>query len=518
MGMKRLFILIALSATAVVSAFSCSPKTEELPQITPVQTSLSLKMTRMPQPGFDPFTVTVTLSVDGVPTAGRTLTVSVPKGAVSTVSDLGNGDYSFTVTPSSTGIYPVQVSYAGVNLVRKAIVFDTVGTGVGQPMAVPGDYVNTDGYEDGVTITPNGEYLFVQYGPVNFSGFAGIATTCNDPSYSVGYNLNACAGRPNSDLVFNAIGPYAAPYRPGFHSQAIVGGKVRYLPGFVQSGLANGLAATPTLFYGFKKQADGTFAQPFRIYFDDPKGINGPFGLSFKPNGDGTATFAVAWNNFLNDLGDDGADVYAGTMTLGQDKLLGTVTYNPAVFSGDSFQSITPAITPVSFASQAGQKGNPHLYSDGSGNIKSIWTDDEITSKDLSVYRLTSGTFPASGTWVKDTLPSVINTGAEEDQPFFTGDRLIFSRGSNIVSHAYTPTNGSCASTYTHNNCWGSETVLIGANGNTGAGLINGAGEPTVATVGGKKYLYFVYVEARPVQLYPGITDFDLGAGFVEIP
>lgn len=496
---------------------SCTPKSTELTQISPVQTSLSLTMTRIPQPGFDPFTVTVTLLNDGVPVAGRTLNVSVPKGAVSAISDLGNGNYTFTVTPSATGIYPVQVSYAGVTLIRKAIVFDTVGTGVGQPMTVPGDYVNTDGYEDGITITPDGQYLFLQYGPLYFSGIPNISIICNDAGYSSGYNLNACSGRTNSDLIFNTIGPYTAPYRPGFHSQAIVGGKVRHLPGFVIGGVANGLFAPPTLFYGFKKQPDGTFAEPFRMYFDDPKGINGPFGLSFKPNGDGTATFVVAWNNFLNDLGDDGADVYAGTLTLGQDKLLGTVTYG-AAFGGDSFQTITPTINPVSFASQAGQKGNPHLYYDTGGAIKSIWTDDEVTSKDLSVYRLTSGTFPASGTWVKDTLPSVINTGAEEDQPFFTGDQLIFSRGANIVSHAYTPSNGSCASSYTHNNCWGSENILVGGNGNTGASEIYGAGEPTIATVGGKKYLYFAYVEARPVQLYPGITDYDLGAGFVEIP
>lgn len=475
-------------------------------------------MTRVPQSGFDPFVVTVRVLVNGTPTAGKTLNLSVPKGTVSAVSDLGQGDYSFTVTPSSTGTYPVQVTVDGTTLLRKAIVFDQYGPGVGQPMAVPGDYVNTDGYEDGVTITPDGQYLFVQYAPVNFSGFAGINLICNDSAYSVGYNLNACPGRVNSDLVFNTIGPYTAPYRPGFHSQAIVNGKVRYLPGFVQAGLANGLAVVPTMFYGFKKQADGTFSEPFRIYFDDPKGINGPFGLSFKLNGDGTATFVLAWNNYLNDFGSDAADVYTGNLTLGQDKVLGVVTYGSA-FSGDSFQAISTNITPVAFASVSHtvQQGNPHLYYDVSGTVKSIWSDDEIGTKDLSVYRITSGSFP-NGTWIKDTLPNVINTNSEEDQPFFTGDRLIFSRGANIVSHAYLPTNGSCANTFTQNACWGPESVLIGANGNTTAGQIYAAGEPTIATFGGKKYLYFVYVEARTVQLYSGITDYDLNAGFVEIP
>ncbi len=513
---QKLFVIILASFLVVaLFAVSCTPKADETPAAVP-QTSLELSMTRVPQTGFDPFVVTVTVSADGVPTAGKSLILSVPKGGVSAVSDLGNGNYTFTVTPPATGVYPVQITVDGVSLSRKAVVFDTYGTGVGQPMAVPGNYVNTDGYEDGVTVTPDGQYLFVQYGPLYFSGIPSITSICNDPLYSVGYNLNSCAGRSNSDLIFNTIGPYSAPYRPDFHSQAIVGGKIRHLPGLVIGGLANGLFAPPTMFYGFKKQTDGTFAEPFRVYFDDPKGVNGPFGLSFKLNGDGTATFLVAWNNYLNNLGDDNADIYTGNMTLGKDKVLGTVTYG-ASYGGDSFQTITPNISPVGFSTHTGQQGNPHLYEDSSGNIKSIWTDDEVSSHDLSVYRLTAGSFP-SGTWLKDTLPSVINTADEEDQPFFTGDQLIFSRGANIVSHNYTPTNGSCASTYTNNNCWSSENILIGGNGNTGAGELFGAGEPTVAVVNGKKYLYFVYVEARPVQIFPGITDFNLDAGFVEIP
>ncbi|MBY0414784.1 MAG: hypothetical protein K2Q18_11485, partial [Bdellovibrionales bacterium] len=217
-------------------------------------------------------------------------------------------------------------------------------------------------------------------------------------------------------------------------------------------------------------------------------------------------------DNYLNHLGDDKPDIYSGTITLGQDNNLGDVVY-----SGDTFSSITPYVTPVNFPTHTGVQGNPHMYYDGAGVVQSIWTDDEQVSHDLSVYRRVAGTFP-NGTWVLDTLPSDINTGSEESQPFFTGDKLVLRRGENIVYHDYTPTNGSCASGYTHNDCWGSEVVLIGANGNTNVGEIFTVGEPTIANYSGKKYLYFVYVERRANVNISGIIDWNIDVASVEIP
>lgn len=473
-------------------------------------------MNRIEQAGLDPFEVVVTVLVDGAPTAGKPLTTTVPKGTATAVVDGGDGTYRFTVTPAATGIYPVTVAVDGVTIMRKAVVLDTVGAGVGQPMAVPGTFVNTPGYEDGITVTPDGQYLFVQYGPFYFSGIPSVSSICADANYSLGYNLNDCGSRTNAGLVFDTIGPYAAPERPGFHSQAIVANKLRHLPGFVITDVANGLPGWPTVLYGFKRQPDGSFAEPFRVAFDDPKGINGPFGLSFVLDGAGGATFALAWNNFLDNLGDDGADIYTGTLTLGQDKSLGTVTYGAAL-GGDSLASITPTVAPVGFSAHTGQQGNPHLATDSSGAITSIWVDDESTTHDITVYRLTSGTFP-NGTWTHETLPAIISTAEEEDQPFFTGAELLLSRGASIVSHGYQPTNGNCANGFTSAQCWAAGTVLLGANGNMGAGELFGVGEPTVATVNGKRYLYFAVVESRDPQNFPGVVDYNLDAAFVEIP
>ena len=69
-----------------------------------------------------------------------------------------------------------------------------------------------------------------------------------------------------------------------------------------------------------------------------------------------------------------------------------------------------------------GTQGNTHLFENLSGNVESIWTDDERVTDDLSVYILVSGTYPG-GTWSKITLPPKINTAAREVGPFFNGSR-----------------------------------------------------------------------------------------------
>ena len=480
--------------------------------------SIELEMQRIEKSGFDDIKVIVTLKKDGTGFSGQNLKKVIPKGSVSTVTDLGSGKYSFTISPSATGEYPVTVSYDSSSIKRTAIVLDTNLSGTGQPMAIPGDYVNTEGYEDGATITPDGEYLFVQYGPFYFSGILYYSTICNSSTLSAGYDLNNCHGNTDSELVFDTVGPYANKYRPNFPVGNIVGGELVHLDDLVLSGYFNGIVAFPTVFYGFKRQSDGTFAEPFKLAFNDEKGVNGPFGPSFIMKNDGTVDFVIAWNNYFDGNADGGTatgeddkpDVYYGNLTLGTDKNLGDVVFA----SNDGFYSISPNITPVSFTSHSGVQGNPHAYSE-SGVVKSIWTDDEQVSHNLSVYTISSGTFP-NGTWNLVTLPSKIATSAEENQPFFTGTKLYFRRGSSIVSHEYKPTNGSCASGFAHNDCWGDEEIVIGANGNTTDGTIFSVGEPTIATRDGKNYLYFVYVLKRS-NAEVSQNDWNINVGFVEI-
>jgi hypothetical protein len=66
------------------------------------------------------------------------------------------------------GEYRVTATVAATSIVRTALVLQDVHADWGQPQSVAG-LVNTDGYEDGVTIAPDGQTLFVQYGPYRWS-------------------------------------------------------------------------------------------------------------------------------------------------------------------------------------------------------------------------------------------------------------------------------------------------------------------------------------------------------------
>lgn len=487
--MKLLLVLFIL--------ISCGTKEESLSNA--VNYSISLEFERLAQAGYDPFKVIIKL----LPAhSGQTIDLHIPKGSTSPLIDHNDGAYSLTVTPDSTGLYPVTAATQGVSISRTAVVVKEILPGAGQPLLVPGE-VNTEGYEDGVTISPDGEYLFVQYGPIYFSGVFSHQTICSEPGWSM-YDLTTCPGKDDSTWVFDTIGPYAAPLRPDFPTGNIVGNRLTHMDIVVPS-VANKIASFPTVIYGFKRQSDGTFKQPFKVAFNDDRGVNGPFGISLVENSSSSYTFALAWNNYFNQLGSDKPDIYYGTMTIGANKNLGDVVY-----SGDFFQSITPYIDPVNFSTHEGTQGNPHLHTNSSKEITSIWTDDEDFTHDLSVYELISGTFP-TGSWIKKNLPSKINTVGSESQPFFSGEKLYLTREVKIVAHDY------LGGAYENNSSWGNETIIL-ESGETGIGKIFGIGEPTIATRDGKKILYFAAVVARANGQAAGRIDYDLQAAFVELP
>lgn len=466
--------------------------------------ALSLDFGRIPLSGPDGFTVTATLRYGGLPAPGRTLQVDVPRGVADPVVDHGDGTYSFEVAPAGTGIHPVTVTVEDATITRDVLVLPTVAEGVGQAVVVPG-MVNTVGYEDGAAITPDGAYLFIQYGPIYFSGIFMLGDICGEAGWAL-YNLDTCPGKPDADLVFETIGPWAAPLRPDFPTGGIVDGQLAHI-GITIPTVAAGIARFPTVFYGFRRQADGSFAEPFKVAFDDPRGTMGPFGLSFQMRNATEATVLFAWDNYYDNLGDDKPDVYHGVVTMGVGNDFGDVTY-----AGEMFDSITPRVAPVGFTSHTGVQGNPHVFYDGGGTIRSVWTDDEQVAQDITVHRLTAGAFP-DGTWSPMTLPATVNTTQSESQPFFSGSHLLVNREVSIVAHAYLGAGGA---DYDQGTAWGPEEVLL-ASGDISEGGIFGVGEPTLARTDGRTLLYFVFVENRRI-LPSGRYDFDPGVAVVEIP
>jgi hypothetical protein len=181
--------------------------------------TMDLDFERIDSAGLNPFRVKVAVREDDLPLGGISsdISFSVSRGNASQMSEASPGNYHLTVTPDQTGEYEIVVSYRDLSMTRTALVLDGVHADWGQPMSVPG-LVNTPGYEDGVTITPDGNYLFVQYGPIYFSTIH-LFNTPRANGGCEGHRLEYPIGTSNRcthTWLDNTIGPYTGPERPGF--------------------------------------------------------------------------------------------------------------------------------------------------------------------------------------------------------------------------------------------------------------------------------------------------------------
>jgi WD40-like Beta Propeller Repeat len=496
------------------------------------QYSIELDFSRLDNVGgLDPFTVTATVLQDGTPTAGLLPSVQLERGSYNSVTDLGDGTYRFTVTPTQTGEYPVTVSYENGSLSRTALVLKSVHTDWGQPMSVPG-LVNTEGYEDGVTISPDGQYLFVQTGPQYFSAyFVYLEPRANGGCGAVFDNTRLSPDRCNHPWIDTLIGPYTAPERPGFFDGRFSGNTFLHNSNIWGVGIDESpFFAFATMFYGFKKQPDGSFTEPFYIAFDDLNdAIANPFGMSFRNNADGSMTMIFAHNDgdasaFANGV-DSGFDVYTIDITPGQNNILGKYNLGQPPTRDSFFPSSMIDFGSTGTDGNYGTQGNPHLYVLNDGSIDSIWTDDEYDADDadpgndadagdLSVYTLSSGSFP-DGNWNKTVLPATINAGSDQIQPFFTGAGLYFTQDTDILYSVYS--GADTAVDYANDSNWSTPvTILQKDAGDTPLGKIIAIGEPTIANENGVETLYFVYGYVRSVDVITGIADVNLQAGFVR--
>ena len=512
-----------LAIAIFISTVGCSSGGGDSPA--PARYAITLGFERIASAGLDPFTVTATLTKDGAPFPGATLDVSVKKPsetsnpAVTAVADKGDGTYEFTVTPDQTGEHPVTVSYGGASITRIPLVFWDVHADWGQPVSVSG-YVNTAGYEDRVTITPDGEYLFVQTGPYRFSSIFVYA----EPRATGG-----CGGdrlvpdRCEHPWINETYGTYTAPERPGFFDGRFSGTTQLHNAASWGVGVDGApVYAITTMFYGFKRQADGTFMEPFYMAFSDLEdGIIGPYGLSFRKNGDGTYTVIFTLKDGVTAL--DGFDIYTITEDLGQDINLGDYELGAPPTRGAYFPS-----TRVDLGDNSGTQGNSFLYHAVDGTVLSIWTDDEYDNdadtKMISVYVLTSGSFPSSGAWTKVVLPDSVNRDDHEAiQPTFTDGGLYFTEDVNVAFAAYSGNHD--ATGYGTGSNWTAPIIILmkdisvssmKANA-TDIGKVLAIGEPTVAEVDGKTELYFVYGYIRGLDPITGIVDLDMQAGYVRM-
>jgi len=532
-------IAIFLSVLLLISLASCGDNSAGNTQTS--VWSMELNFNRIENiAGLDPIAVNLKMLQDGTPTAGLQPEVIVQRGSLSEINDLGNGNYSFIISPAQTGEHAVTVSYAGVSITRTPLVLKSVYADWGQPMSVAG-LVNTEGYEDGVTITPDGQYLFVQTGPQYFSAFFIFLEARVNGGCGGDRLLPSICRHAWLDTL---PGVYTAPQRPGFFDGRFSGND------FLHNSNAWGVEidGTPnfafaTMFYGFKKQPDGSFAEPFYIAFDDLNdAIANPFGISFRLNANGSATMIFAHNdgdasgfydhdsNSATPAADSNFDIFTLDVTFGQNTSLGAYTVGqPPIRDTAFFPSKRINLGESGITGNYGTQGNPHLYVLNDGSIHSIWTDDEydtgnepgddIDAGFISVYTLNSGIF-SDGTWQKTVLPtSIINTGEMQRQPFFTGNGLYYTQDVNIIYSVYSGTD--TASDYANDTNWATATTILQKDqllpplDSSSLGKVIAIGEPTIANDQGQEKLYFVYGYVRAVESVTGIPDLNMQAGYV---
>lgn len=528
-----------------------SEDTETPNPIEPITNSLSLKIERVSSSPFDLIKVSVTVKENDQLKVGVSseIVLTIQKGEVGQITEVSTGIYEFTVTPNNSGEYPLTVGYKDVSQTETPLVFRVVDDSWGQPMSVSG-LVNTEGYEDGITITPDGEYLFVQYGPIYFSGII-LFNIARENGGCGSHRLEfpiGTANRCSHQWIDEIIGPVSGPERPGFFDGRFNNNTM--LHNANSWGVGNEespIFAPMTMFYGFKRQDDGSFREPFYLAFEDENdAIANPAGLSFLLNDDSRATIVFFLNDAdpsgVADINGDGSeivdslhDIFTSEITFGVNNNLGTYvatgTAGTPPIRSSSFFSTLVGFDTTGIKGIAGTQGNPYLFSE-QGVIRSIWTDDEFDNPDLdlvdldgdygdiSVYLLTNGEFP-NGEWSKLTLPSKVNIAhpTSEIQPYFSGDGLFFTRSSDQLLpeiHFASYSGGQTESELIDNNNWSESNIILSSGESTAVGQIIAIGEPTIASYQGDTYLYFVYGVIRAFDSESGLADINMQAGFIK--
>ncbi len=409
---------------------------------------------------------------NGAPVPIANVEVAATGGTISGELQLhAGGGYQAIVVPSqiSQELPVVVTAHAadGDRIARKtALVMPTIAAGWGQPEAVDG-LVNTPGYEDGVVVSPDGEWLFVgSYSPVDVIC---CITGCGS------------APSPQSAACQHALGPYAAPGRPGMpganrilSATHIVNRCDKLCLTAPDGGERDDVPLMPVAAYGFRRQNDGSFSAPFLIAFD-ADGCGAPFGFSLIETPNGTKAKSV----FAATLGATANDIYYAPLTLGATNTLGKF----ACVSG--VPQLTASVAqPLALSTVAGDQGNPQF------NAPFLFFDNDISAAPPTMYvAKADGDLPDAGFGATTELP-VGSSSHDRRQPFLREKTLYYADNLRIATAELNgdPTNAGS---------WTAPAIALssGEEGTSRVGALIAFGQPTVADRGnkGRDEVYFVY-------------------------
>jgi hypothetical protein len=254
--------------------------------------------------------------------------------------------------------------------------------------------------------------------------------------------------------------------------------------GIPQLGVTEELFALPPVAaYGFRKQPDGSFADPFVIAIDMDGFTYSPFGFTYvgAPK-DGAASVLFAFDPLHGP--DTAPDLYHADITLGAPVSLGKYSFMNNFLIADPFPATQLPLVPMEPFQSNPAFGHGHVWFDTEGPVP----------KDIFVAK-SSGAFPGA-TFSASVVAAVSKPDVEEFQPFVdeAASKLYFSRGfRDIAASAYSGGDPALPASF------GDPVAEIGLDAPPdGPGDIVGLGEPSVArTADGGEWLYFVYYVRR---------------------
>jgi hypothetical protein len=415
------------------------------------------------------------------------------RGTVSALTLRSDGKQEATVTPDAqkSGEYTVTLSAtvagSNVSVVHTAIVMDQVASGWGQPFSIDG-LVNTGGTQDSMAVSPDGQYLFLQYYPVTLTCLLPI------PGFPM--------GDPNSTLCQTPLGPVTAPQRPNMPGASRVTTTVHHGCPSLNFD-PSPFPVPPIALYGFHRQADGSYAEPFVFTFTNSDGCIAPWGPSVKSNGDGTYRMFMAFNDPRNSgTASDFAHIYDYNFAPGATQTLGNASYSGGV------QIANFVLNKATVAGTDIHRGNPHVYYNGD-TPSLLFYDDETVASASQYIHISNWNGSSWDAPVALNFSPFNTTGSGDTQPYFDGTQLILRNGLVLLSYPYLGATFDSA-TLGNPASWGAPTTMLAPSASSTTGNVVVVGEPTIATINGVQVLYFVYA------IYQADGSVNIRAGYVR--
>jgi hypothetical protein len=239
-------------------------------------------------------------------------------------------------------------------------------------------------------------------------------------------------------------------------------------------------AMPPVAGYGFQRQADGSYAQPFLIDTGADGFIAAPFCLTFLESGQPGELARVIFGYSVDAPSSDAPHPWFGQVTLGQTTALGSYACHSSTLP--AYPTFTPnGISPVPVGPAGQQAGNTSIAPVDGGFY--LLSDNESASPKGVEY-----SWSADGGTYSDWAPMAIpGAGGDQSQPVAFAGKIYYHQGNDVASVDWN--GGDPADVGSFSNV----ATELTADSNPGTGGVIAVGQPTLSVIDGGATMFFVY-------------------------